>query len=122
MKLPPKIAARQKRKKSIKKKIRGTESRPRLCVFRSAKHIYTQIIDDDAGKTLVAASTLTPEVRSNLEKTGSTIKAAEQVGALVARRATEKGIKNVVFDRNGFLYHGRVKAIATAAREGGLEF
>jgi len=121
MKLPRKTAARLKRKKSIRKKIRGTEARPRLCVFRSARHIYTQIIDDDAGKTLVAASTLSAEVRSNLEGTGN-IKAAEQVGDLTARRASEKGIKKVVFDRNGFLYHGRIKAVATAAREGGLEF
>jgi large subunit ribosomal protein L18 len=121
MKLPPKTAARLKRKKSIRKKIWGTETCPRLCVFRSAKHIYAQLIDDDAGKTLAAASTLTPEVRADLKKTGN-IKAAERVGALVAQRAAEKGIKQVVFDRNGFLYHGRVKAIATAAREGGLEF
>ncbi len=121
MKLPPKTAARLKRKKSIRKKIGGTEARPRLCVFRSAKHIYTQIIDDDTGKTLVAASTLSAELRANPEGTGN-IKAAAQVGALTARRAAERGIKKVVFDRNGFLYHGRVKAIATAAREGGLEF
>ena len=121
MKLPPKVAARQKRKKSIRRKIRGTEAQPRLCVFRSARHIYTQIIDDDTGKTLVAASTLSAELRSNPEGTGNT-KAAEKVGALVARRAAEKGIKKVVFDRNGFLYHGRIKAIANTAREGGLEF
>jgi large subunit ribosomal protein L18 len=121
MKLPPKTAARLKRKKSIRKKIWGTAARPRFCVFRSAKHIYTQLIDDDTGKTLVAASTLTPEVRAEVKGTGN-IKAAEQVGILVARRAAEQGIKTVVFDRNGFLYHGRIKAIATAAREGGLEF
>jgi len=121
MKLLPKIAAREKRKRSIRKKIRGTEARPRLCVFRSAKHIYAQIIDDETGKTLAAASTLSPEIRSSLKATG-TVKAAAQVGALLSRRATEKGLKKVVFDRNGFLYHGRVKAVATAAREAGLEF
>jgi len=121
MKLPPKTAARLKRKKSIRKKIRGTETRPRFSVFRSTKHIYAQIIDDDTGRTLVAASTLSAELRSKLEGTGN-IKAAKHVGALTAQRAAEKGIKQVVFDRNGFLYHGRIKAIATAAREGGLEF
>ena len=122
MKLPKKITARLKRKKSIRKKIRGTEARPRLCVFRSAKHIYSQIINDETGKTLVSASTLSSELRSDLEGTGGNAKAAKKVGALVARRATEKGIKKVVFDRNGFLYHGRIRALATAAREGGLEF
>jgi large subunit ribosomal protein L18 len=121
MKLPKKISARIRRKKSIRKKIRGTESRPRLCVFRSAKHIYAQIINDEIGKTLVAASTLAPELRSHLERTGN-IKAAKKVGELIAKKAIEKGIKRVVFDRNGFLYHGRVKALAEAAREGGLEF
>lgn len=121
MKLPKKIFARIRRKKSIRKKIRGTEARPRLCVFRSTKHIYAQIINDEIGKTLVAASTLTPELRSQLERTGN-IKAAKKVGELIAKKAIEKGIKRVVFDRNGFLYHGRVKALAEAAREGGLEF
>ena len=121
MKLPPKTAARLKRKRSIRKKIWGTEARPRFCVFRSAKHIYAQLIDDDTGKTLAAASTLTPEVRGEVKGTAN-IKAAERVGALIARKAVEKGIRRVVFDRNGFLYHGRIKAIATAAREGGLEF
>ena len=121
MKALAKIAARRKRKKSIRKKIWGTEARPRLCVFRSAKHSYAQIINDDTGTTLAAASTLSLEARADLKATG-TVKAAEHVGALIARRAVEKGIKKVVFDRNGFLYHGRVKAIATAARQGGLEF
>ena len=121
MKLPKKVAARIRRKKSIRKKIRGTETCPRLCVFRSAKHIYTQVINDETGRTLVAASTLTPELRSDLEGTGNN-KAAKKVGALIARRTIEKGVKKVVFDRNGFLYHGRIKTLAKSAREGGLEF
>jgi len=121
MKLTKKIAARIKRKKSIRRKIRGTECRPRLCVYRSTKNIYAQIINDEAGETLAAASTLTPELRSALQSRGD-VKAATQVGVLIARRAVEKGIRRVVFDRNGFLYHGRVKALATGAREGGLEF
>jgi len=121
MKLEKKITARLGRRKSIQKKIRGTDLRPRLCDFRSARHIYAQIINDEKGETLVAASTLTPELRSSLAGTGN-IEAAKAVGALVARRATEKGIKRIVFDRAGFLYHGRIKALADSAREGGLEF
>lgn len=122
MKLTKKIAARIRRKKSIRKKIRGIASHPRFCVFRSAKHIYTQIINDETGQTLVAASTLTSELRSQLKEGTGNIKAAKQVGAFIAQRAMEKGIKRVVFDRNGFLYHGRVKALAESAREAGLEF
>lgn len=121
MKVPRKIIARTRRKQSIRKRIRGTEDRPRLCVFRSAKHIYSQIINDGSGKTIVAASTLTPEVQSQLKGTGN-IEAAKKVGEAIAGRAVASGIKRVVFDRNGFLYHGRIKALAEAARENGLEF
>ncbi len=110
-----------RRKKRVRKKIRGTPERPRLCVYRSLKHIYAQIIDDVAGRTLVAASTLDKELRGKLDGLKKTEKARE-VGKLIAKRAIEKGIKKVVFDRNGFLYHGRVKALADGAREGGLEF
>ncbi|MFH0812354.1 MAG: 50S ribosomal protein L18 [Pseudomonadota bacterium] len=120
MKLPEKITARIRRKKSIRKKIQGKEGRPRLSVFRSAKHIYAQLINDETGKTIASASTLTVEVRSILEKTGN-INAARKVGEVVAKRALEQGIKRVVFDRNGFLYHGRIKALAESAREHGLE-
>lgn len=122
MRVAKKITTRLKRKKSIRTKIHGTTARPRLCVFRSAKHIYTQIIDDESGQTLVSASTVAPELRSALLGAGGNIKAAKLVGALVAKKALEKGIKQVVFDRSGFLYHGRVKAVADSAREGGLEF
>jgi len=113
--------ARKARHRRVRKKITGTPERPRLNVFRSLKHIYAQIIDDYAGRTLVAASTLDRELRDKI-KYGGNIEAAKQVGALIARRALEKGIKKVVFDRGGYLYHGRVKALAEAAREGGLEF
>ncbi len=113
--------ARLRRKKRIRKKIRGTSERPRLCVFRSAKHIYAQVIDDDRGVTLVQASTLSKELRGSLDSL-SKKEAARKVGELVAKKALEKGIKKIVFDRNGFLYHGRIKELADAARQNGLEF
>ena len=100
---------------------RAAGSRVRLSVFRSSKHIYAQVIDDANGRTLVSASTLEGDVRGDL-KTGANIAAAKVVGKKLAERATAKGVKEVVFDRGGYLYHGRVKALADAAREGGLEF
>ncbi|MDF2593939.1 MAG: ribosomal protein [Clostridia bacterium] len=105
----------------MRKKLQGTAERPRLAVFRSEKHIYAQIIDDTKGNTLVAASTAEKEISSALEAT-SNIDAAIAVGAAVAKKALAKGINEVVFDRGGFLYHGRVKALADAAREAGLQF
>ncbi len=105
----------------MRKKVRGTEERPRLNVYRSLKHMYAQIIVDTRGETLVSASTLSKELRGKLKSTGN-VEAAKEVGRLIAKKALEKGIKKVVFDRNGFLYHGRVKAVAEGAREGGLEF
>ena len=113
--------ARTRRQERVRRTVRGTDERPRLSVFRSGKHIYAQIITDAAGKTLLAVSTLTPELKAQLPKT-ATVGAAKEVGKLVARRCQEKGITRVVFDRNGFLYHGRVRAVAEGAREGGLEF
>ena len=113
--------ARLKRKKRIRKKVVGNELRPRLCVFRSAKHIYAQVIDDAKGQTLAAASTLEKAVKESSEIENK-MNAATLVGKLLAERAIEKGIKQIVFDRNGFLYHGRVRALATGAREQGLEF
>ncbi len=110
-----------RRKKRVRKKIRGTSERPRLCVYRSLKHIYAQIIDDEKGITLAASSTLDRELRDKI-KGMKKVDQAREVGKLVAARALEKGIKKIVFDRNGFLYHGRVKALAEGAREGGLEF
>jgi large subunit ribosomal protein L18 len=122
MKTPKKIISRLRRKKSIRKKVCGTVARPRLCVFRSAKHIYSQIINDETGQTLVSASTLTAELSADIKKATGNAKASKKVGALLAQRAIAKGVKQVVFDRNGFLYHGRIKALADAAREAGLEF
>jgi large subunit ribosomal protein L18 len=109
---------RLKRKVRIRKKISGTTQRPRLCVFRSAKHIYAQIIDDTIGKTLVAASTLEKDFSKNGDKKAC----ANSIGKLVAQRALDQGIKTIVFDRNGYIYHGRVKSLSDGAREAGLEF
>jgi large subunit ribosomal protein L18 len=112
---------RQRLHERIRRRIRGTSERPRLAVFRSQGHIYAQVVDDDAGRTLVAASSLDKDVRAR-SKRGGNVGAAKDVGALVARRAREKGIAAVVFDRGGFQYHGRIKALAEAAREAGLKF
>lgn len=114
-----KFALRLKRHRRVRAKVKGTAERPRLCVFRSTKHIYAQLIDDDAGVTLVAASSVEAPLRG---QSGGNIAGARSVGALIASKAGEKGIKSVVFDRGGFRYHGRVKSLADAAREGGLEF
>jgi large subunit ribosomal protein L18 len=116
----PKAAARQKRKQRIKKKFRGGE-RLRLSVFRSCKHIYAQIIDDGQGRTLAAASTLSGELKDQLNGLKK-VEAAKAVGKLLAAKAQAQGIQQVVFDRNGFLYHGRVKAVAESCREHGLVF
>lgn len=113
--------ARQKRKLRIRKRVSGTAEKPRLCVFRSSKHIYAQIIDDTQGRTLVSASTLDPAIKGSISN-GGNIDAAKLVGKLIGERALEKGIKEVVFDRGGYLYHGRVQELANAAREAGLEF
>lgn len=110
-----------KRKKRIGKRINGTEQKPRLSVFRSSKHIYAQLIDDIGGTTLVAASSVEKVVRQ-LPKFDSKVAMANHVGKVLAERALEKGIKTIVFDRNGFLYHGRVKAVSEGAREVGLVF
>ena len=113
--------ARLRRKKRIRKKICGTNDSPRLCVFRSAKHIYAQVIDDTKGETLASASTVSREIRDGL-KSGGNIEAAKKVGALIAKNSLDKNITRVVFDRNGYKYHGRVKALALMAREKGLIF
>jgi large subunit ribosomal protein L18 len=110
-----------RRHQRIRRKISGTPDRPRLAVFRSKNHIYAQIIDDVAQHTLAAASTLDPELKSSLSST-ATCEASAAVGQLVAKRAKDKGIEQVVFDRGGKLYHGRIKALADAAREEGLNF
>ena len=118
--------ARKRRQARVRKKVRGVSDRPRLSVFKSAKHIYAQLIDDGTGQTLAAASSLGPAFRErvgSLEQTsGGNINGAKLVGELLAGAAIAKGIARVVFDRNGFLYHGRVKAVADAARAAGLQF
>jgi large subunit ribosomal protein L18 len=107
-----------------RKRISGTKERPRLSVFRSVTHIYAQVIDDLTGETLVSASTVEPSVKGALDKAarGGNLKGAEAIGKVIAERSIEKGIKRVVFDRSGFLYHGRIRAVADAARKAGLEF
>jgi large subunit ribosomal protein L18 len=119
--LSKKKEAHLKRKRRVRKKILGTDNRPRLTVFRSARHVYAQVIADTTGHTLASASTLDKETRGHVPFE-SKVEAAKFVGKLVARRAMEKGVSRVVFDRNGFLYHGRVRALSTGAREQGLEF
>ena len=99
----------------------GTASRPRLCVFRSARHIYAQVIDDSIGQTITAASSMEKDIRENPESKNK-VTTANAVGKIIGQRAIEKGLKKVVFDRNGFLYHGRIKAVSEGAREAGLEF
>jgi len=116
---PDKNKARKKRHLRIRKRLFGTAARPRLNVFRSSKHIYAQLIDDSKGVTLASASSLDKELGL---KNGANVEAAAAVGTLIAKRALEKGMTEVVFDRGGYLYHGRVKALAEAAREAGLQF
>jgi len=113
--------ARSRRHRRVRGKVIGTTSRPRLCVFRSLDHIYAQIIDDAKGQTLASASTLEPEIKGEAQGKVKTAR-AEVVGLLVAKRALSKGINQVVFDRGGYKYHGRVKALAEAARQAGLKF
>ena len=113
--------ARQRRHARVRRQVSGTLERPRLCVFRSLKHIYVQVIDDSQSNTLVSASTLDPELRSELDGKDKAAQAAA-VGKALAKRALDAGIETVVFDRGGYKYHGRVKSLADAAREGGLKF
>jgi len=122
LKKPDRNSVRAKKRFRVRKKITGSGERPRLNVFRSIQNVYAQIIDDERGVTLVAASTLAPELKGKLSNGGGNIAAATAVGELVAKKAIEAGIKRVVFDRAGYIYHGRVKALAEAARAGGLEF
>jgi large subunit ribosomal protein L18 len=123
-----KIETRKKRHRSLRKRIEGTSERPRLVVFRSARHIYVQVIDDLSRQTVVSVSDLMPkkadkkQALADFEPNGKKAERAKQVGTLVAKRCLEKGIKKVVFDRAGYKYHGRVSAVAAGAREAGLEF
>ena len=112
---------RQKKHRRLRNRFSGTAERPRLAVFRSNNHMYAQIIDDTIGNTLVSASTLQKEVKAELENTDD-VKAAEYLGTVIGKKAVEAGIESVVFDRGGYIYHGKVKALADAAREAGLKF
>ncbi len=122
MSVARKRQARLKRKQRVRKKIRGTSERPRLSVFKTARHIYAQLIDDSTGRTLVSASTLSKDLKSNVEGISGNIKGAKLVGEAIGKKGKAKGVRAIVFDRNSFPYHGRVKALADAAREMGLEF
>ena len=126
MKSGLKELARRRRQARVRKKVTGTPDRPRLCVFRSKKHIYCQLIDDIHGQSLAAASSLSAAFRERIQgvegAAGGNVAGAKLVGALMAEEALARGITRVVFDRNGFIYHGRVKALADGAREGGLQF
>ena len=117
-----KAVIRKRVHRRIRRKVAGSTARPRLAVFRSVKHIYAQVIDDSVGHTLAAASSNEKSDAKSEVKSGGNVAGAKAVGKLLAERAKEKGVKSVVFDRGGYLYHGRVKALADAAREGGLEF
>jgi len=113
--------SRLKRHKRVRKKIQGNANRPRLCVFRSLKHIYAQVIDDKKGITLVSLSTLNPELKDRIKYKGN-IKAAEMIGSVLAEKLKEKNIGKIVFDRGGYIYHGRVKAVAENLRKGNIDF
>ena len=117
-----KLASRERRRGRIRKKIRGTEERPRLVVFRSLRHIYAQLVNDSAHKTLLTVSDLSPEVKDQIKEKDSKIDHSVIVGKALAEKALSRKIENVVFDRGGFRYHGRIKALADAAREAGLQF
>ena len=124
MRIKTKEDRRDRIKHRIRKRVRGSEERPRLTVFRSVAHMYVQVVDDMTGKTIASASTVESGVKGGLAKEakGGNIEGAKAIGRTIAERLKEKGVTRVVFDRNGFLYHGRVKAVADAAREAGLEF
>jgi large subunit ribosomal protein L18 len=124
MRIKTKDDRRQRIRYRIRRRVTGTIERPRLTIFRSVSHMYVQVVDDATGKTIASASTVEPTVKGALEKkaSGGNVAGAKAIGKTIAERLIEKGVKRVVFDRNGFLYHGRVKAVADAAREAGLEF
>jgi large subunit ribosomal protein L18 len=124
MRIKTKDDRRQRIKYRIRRRVNGTVERPRLTIFRSVSHMYVQVVDDASGKTIASASTVEPSVKGTLPKkaSGGNVEGAKAIGKTIAERLIEKGVKRVVFDRNGFLYHGRVKAVADAAREAGLEF
>jgi large subunit ribosomal protein L18 len=124
MQIKTKEDRRDRIKHRLRKRIRGSEQRPRLTVYRSVSHIYVQVVDDMTGRTIASASTVEPSIKGTFAKQarGGNVAGAQAVGKTIAQRLMEKGVKRIVFDRNGFLYHGRIKAVADAAREAGLEF
>ena len=124
MRIKTKDDRRQRIKYRIRRRVSGSVERPRLTIFRSVSHMYVQVVDDASGKTIASASTVEPSVKGALDKAarGGNLKGAEAIGKVIAERSIEKGIKRVVFDRSGFLYHGRIRAVADAARKAGLEF
>ena len=122
VKSSPKLEARLRRRQHIRKRLSGTLERPRMAVSRSNRHIYVQIIDDERGTTIAAASSLTPEIKAKVKDLEGKKAVAQEVGRFIAQKAKEKGISTVRFDRGGYLYHGRIKALADAAREVGLDF
>jgi large subunit ribosomal protein L18 len=124
MRIKTKEDRRDRIKHRLRKRIRGSEHRPRLTVYRSVAHIYVQVVDDMTGRTIASASSVEPSLKGTFAKQakGGNVAGAQAVGKSIAQRLIEKGVKRVVFDRNGFLYHGRIKAVADAAREAGLEF
>ena len=122
MRIKTKDDRRERIKYRIRKRLRGNGERPRLTVFRSVAHMYVQVVDDMNGRTIASASSIESALKGTLAKGGGNVSGAQAVGKAIAERLLEKGVKRVVFDRNGFLYHGRVKAVADAAREAGLEF
>ena len=124
MRIKTKEDRRDRIKHRLRKRIQGSEQRPRLTVYRSVSHIYVQVVDDMTGRTIASASSVEPSVKGTFAKQakGGNVAGAQAVGKTIAQRLMEKGVKRIVFDRNGFLYHGRIKAVADAAREAGLEF
>ena len=124
MKIKTKEDRRQRIKYRLRKRVRGSEERPRLTIYRSVAHMYVQVVDDMTGRTIASASSIEPSLKGTFAKEakGGNVAGAKAIGKTIASRLLEKGVKRVVFDRNGFLYHGRVKAVADAAREAGLEF
>jgi large subunit ribosomal protein L18 len=124
VKIKTKEDRRERIKYRLRKRVRGSDARPRLTVYRSVSHIYVQVVDDMTGRTIASASSIEPSLKGSLGKQakGGNVAGAQAIGKTIASRLIEKGVKRVVFDRNGFLYHGRIKAVADAAREAGLEF
>ena len=116
----PRERSRLLRRKRIRRKVRGTDSRPRLCIYRSNKHLYAQVISDESGRSLASVSTLSADLKERMQQKAATVSVAKEMGQLIAKKCQEQGIQTVVFDRNGFLFHGQVRAVADAAREAGL--